>query len=151
VVASASEGGLEALQCLIDNDEDIQGKTAGSCATVRTGLWWHPDALQCLIDNDEDIWTSEQNRLDASSIMIKHGVGFQKSTLFGKSLQAVRTTWQHVRTMSSISEYSRVSFERRKDFSEDRPDARSSFGSELDKNRITLFLKGYRRKPSGRG
>jgi hypothetical protein len=50
----------------------------------------------------------------------------RKSTLIGKSLQAVRTTWQHVQMMSSISEYSRVPFEHRKDFSEDRPDARSS-------------------------
>jgi hypothetical protein len=43
--------------------------------------------------------------------MVQHGVGFQKSTLFGKSVQSVRTTWQHVRTMSSISKYSRVPFE----------------------------------------
>jgi hypothetical protein len=34
--------------------------------------------------------------------------------------------WQHVRTMSSISEYSIVPFERGKDFNEDRTDARSS-------------------------
>jgi len=65
--------------------------------------------------------------------------------VFGKSLQAVRTTWQHVRTIFSNSEYSRVLFERGKDFREDRPDARSS---RLD---VTLFLKGYRRKPSEHG
>jgi hypothetical protein len=74
----------------------------------------------------EDVRTSEQHRPDARSISIQQGVGFQKSTLFGKSLQAVRTTWQHVRLMSSISEYSRVPFKRRKDFSKDHPDARSS-------------------------
>jgi hypothetical protein len=68
----------------------------------------------------------QSNDLDARSISIQQGVGFQKSTLLGKSLQAVRTTWQHIRTMSSILEYSRVSFERGKNFSEDRPDARSS-------------------------
>jgi hypothetical protein len=62
----------------------------------------------------------------ARSISIQQRVGFQKSTLFGKSLQAVQTMWQHVWTMSSISEYSRVLFEPKKDFSEDRSDARSS-------------------------
>jgi len=72
--------------------------------------------------NIEDVWTSEQHRPDARSFSIQQGVWFQKSTLFGKSLQAVQTTWQHVRTMSSSSEYSRVP-----------------------------FLKGYRRKPSRRG
>jgi hypothetical protein len=72
------------------------------------------------------IRTSEQHRPDARSISIQQGVGFQKLTLFRKSLQAVRTTWQHVRTMSSISEYSRVPCERGKDSNEDRPDARSS-------------------------
>jgi hypothetical protein len=47
----------------------------------------------------------------ARSICIQHGVGFQKSTLLGKALQVVRITWQHVRTLSSISEYSSVLFE----------------------------------------
>jgi hypothetical protein len=92
----------------------------------RTGLWKRLDAPQCPADNDEDARMSEQHRPDARSISIQQGVGFKKSTLFGKSLQAVRTTWQHVRAMSSILEYSRVSFERGKDFSEDRPEARSS-------------------------
>jgi hypothetical protein len=57
---------------------------------------------QCLIDNDKDVRTSEQHRPDARSIIVQHEVGFQKSTLIGKSLQAVRMTWQHVRTLSSI-------------------------------------------------
>jgi hypothetical protein len=68
--------------------------------------------------NIEDVRTSEQHYPDARSISIQQGVYFQKSTLFGKSLQAVRTMWQHIRTMSSNSEYSRVSFERGNDFSE---------------------------------
>jgi len=72
--------------------------------------------------NIEDVWTSEQHYSDIRSISIQQGVCFQKSTLFGKSLQTVRTTWQHVRTISSSSEYSRVPFERRRDFSEDRSD-----------------------------
>jgi hypothetical protein len=70
----------------------------------------------------EDVWTSEQHCLDARSTFSKlytlnicptrkvetmstKWVGFQKSTLFGKFLQDVRMTWQHVRTLSSISEY----------------------------------------------
>jgi hypothetical protein len=65
--------------------------------------------------NIEDVWTSEQYRSDARSISIQQGVCFQNSTLFRKFLQAVRTTWQHVRTMSSSSEYSRISFEHGKD------------------------------------
>jgi hypothetical protein len=111
----------------------IQDKTVGSYATVRTSLWRRLDAPQCLTDYDEDIRTSEQHRPDARSIMVQHGVGFQKLTLFGKSLQAIRT-------MSSISEYSRVPFERGKDFSEDRLDARSS---RLDVNLIKIELRCF--------
>jgi len=44
--------------------------------------------------NIEDVRTSEQHLLDARSNSIQQGVGFQKSTLFGKSLQDVRTTSQ---------------------------------------------------------
>jgi hypothetical protein len=65
--------------------------------------------------NIEDIRTSEQHRPNARLISIQQGVCFQKSTLFGKSLQAVRTTWQHIRMMSSSLEYSRVPFEHGKD------------------------------------
>jgi hypothetical protein len=101
-------------------------KTAGSCATVQTGLWRSQDAPQCPADNNEDVRTSEQHYPNARSISIQQGIGFQKSTLFRKSLQAVRMMWQHVRTMSSISKYCRVLFKRGKDFSEDRLDAQSS-------------------------
>jgi hypothetical protein len=90
--------------------------------------------------NIEDIRTSEQLCPVARSISIQQGVGFQKSTLFGKSLQDVRTTWQHVWTMSSILEYSRVLFERGKDFREDRPDARSS---HPDVNLIKIELRCF--------
>jgi hypothetical protein len=90
--------------------------------------------------NIEDVWTSEQHRPDARSFSIQQGVWFQKSTLFGKSLQAVQTTWQHVRTMSSSSEYSRVPFERGKDFSEDRPNTRSS---RPDVNLIKIELRCF--------
>jgi hypothetical protein len=90
--------------------------------------------------NIEDVRTSEQHRPDAMSISIQQGVCFQKSTLFGKSLQAVWTTWQQVRMMSTSSEYSRVPFEREKDFSEDLPDARSS---RLDMNLIKIELRYF--------
>jgi hypothetical protein len=108
--------------------------------SVRMGLWKCLDAPQCPADNDEDVRTSEQHRLDARSINIQQGIGFQKSTLFGKSLQAVRMTWQHVWTMSSISEYSGVPFERGKDFSEDHPDARSG---RPDMNLIKIELRCF--------
>jgi hypothetical protein len=52
--------------------------------------------------NIEDVQSSEQHRPDARSISILQGVYFQKSTLFGKSLQSVQTTRHHVRTMSCI-------------------------------------------------
>jgi hypothetical protein len=118
----------------------IQDKTTGSCATVRTSLWRHPDAPQCLTDNNEDIRTSQQHRPDARSISLQQGVEFQKSTLFGKSLQAVQTTWQHIRMMSNVSEYFRVPFEHGKDFSEDRLDARSS---RPDVNMIMIELRCF--------
>jgi hypothetical protein len=82
----------------------------------------------------------EQHRLDATSISIQQGVGFKKLTLFGKSLQAIRTTWQHVQMMSSILEYSRVPFERGKDFSEDSPDA---WSSRPDVNPIKIKLRCF--------
>jgi hypothetical protein len=63
------------------------------------GIWTPRSVLQI---NIEDIRTSEQHRLDARSISIQQGVCSQKSTLFGKFLQSVRTTRQHVRTMSSL-------------------------------------------------
>jgi hypothetical protein len=80
------------------------------------------------------------NRPDARSISIQQGVYFQKSTLFGKSLQAIRTTWQHFWTMSSSLEYSRFPFERGRDFSKDRPDARSS---RPDVNPIKIKLRYF--------
>jgi hypothetical protein len=50
------------------------------------GIWTPRSVLQI---NIEDVRTSEQHRPDARSISIQQGVRFQKSTLFGKSLQAV--------------------------------------------------------------
>jgi hypothetical protein len=108
------------------------------------GVWTPLSVLQI---NIEDIRTSKQHRPDAKSISIQQGVGFQKSTLFGKSLQAVRRTWQairrtwqHVRMMSCISKYSRVHFERGKDFSEDCLDARSSHQDVSPIKIVLVFL-----------
>jgi hypothetical protein len=99
------------------------------------GVWTPSSVLQINIEN---VWTSEQHRPDARSISIQQGLGFQKSTLFEKSLQAVWMTWQHVRTMSSILEYFRVPFERGKDFSKDRLDARSSL-PDVNPTKIELL------------
>jgi hypothetical protein len=99
---------------------------------------WTPRSISQI--NIEDVQTSAQHRLNAKSISIQQGVGFHKLTLFGKSLQAVQTTWQHVRTMSSISEYSRVLFEPGKDFSEDHPNARSI---RPDVNLIKIELRCF--------
>jgi hypothetical protein len=57
--------------------------------------------------NIEDVRTSEQHRPNTGSISIQQGVVFQKSTLFGKSLQSVRKARQHVQTMSSLYKPSR--------------------------------------------
>jgi hypothetical protein len=112
----------------------FHAKSTGSYATLQTSLWRHPDAPQCLADYVEDVRTTEQHLPDATSITIQHGVGFQKLTLLGKSLQVVRMTWQHVRTLSSISEYSSVPFEHR---NEDRLNSRPS-RPDVDLIRIEL-------------
>jgi hypothetical protein len=118
----------------------IQDKTAASCATVQTSLRRLLDAPQCLTDNDKDVRTSEQHLPGARSISIQQGVGFQKSTLFGKSLQVVRMMWQYVRSMSSISEYFRVPFEHGKGFREDCPDA---WSCRSDVNLIKIELRCF--------
>jgi hypothetical protein len=119
------------------HEESLQNPRQKQPVHVQPSGWAFEGVQQI---NIEDVWTSKQHRPDVRSISIRQGVGFQKSTLFGKSLQAVWTMWQHVRTMSSISEYSRVLFERRKDFSEDRPDARSS---RPDVNPIKIELRYF--------
>jgi hypothetical protein len=67
------------------------------------GVWTPRNVLQI---NIEDVRTLEQHRPDAWSINIQQGVYSQKSTLFGKFLQSVRTTRQHVWTMSSLCKLS---------------------------------------------
>jgi len=106
--------------------------------------------------NIEDVRTSEQHRPGAQSISIQQGVWSQKSTLWEisaihpddkatspddvQSLQAIRTTRQHVRTISNNSDNSRFSFERGTDFNEDRLDARSS---RPDANLIRIELSCF--------
>jgi hypothetical protein len=87
---------------------NFQAKSTGFCATIRTSLWRRSDAPQCLAYYIEVVRTTEQHLPDARSIIILHGVGFQKSTLLWKSLHVVLTTWQHVWALSNISEYSNV-------------------------------------------
>jgi len=112
-------------------------------------LWRSPDALQCLADYVEDVRTTEQHRPETRTIIIQYGVRFQKLTLFEKSLQVVRTMWQHVRTLSSISEFSNVPFECGNELYR-RPSgcAAKLSGCGLDNDRIALFLKGNCRRPS---
>jgi len=113
-----------------------QDKSAGSCETV-----WMPHSV-CQI-NVEDVQTLEQHRPNARSISIQQGVCFQKSTLFGKSLQSIRTTRQHVWKMFSICRpFGPLgnTFDRGKDFSEDCPDARSS---HPDANLIRIELRCF--------
>jgi hypothetical protein len=103
------------------------------------GVWTPRSVLQI---NVEDVRTTEQHRLDVRSISIQQGVVFQKLTLFGKSLQSVRTTWQHIRTISSNSDNSIFLFERGNDFSEDRPDPRSSRpNANLIRIELRCFLR----------
>jgi hypothetical protein len=79
---------------------NFQVRTAGSCATVRTGLWRSLDSPQCLKASALKTSGHQTNTVwmlgQASPIL--HGVGFQQSTLFGKFLQDVWTT-------SNIPEY----------------------------------------------
>jgi len=77
-------------------NQPVPGQPSGQAVEV---VWTPRSVLQI---NVEDVRTTEQHRLDARSISIQQGVVFQKLTLFGKSMQSVRTTQQHVRTMSSI-------------------------------------------------
>jgi hypothetical protein len=95
--------------------EDIHEESLQIPSQINRFLCNHLDAPQCLTDNDEDVRTSKQHCLDARSIIVQHEVGFKKSTLIGKSLQVVWTSWQHVWTLSSISKYSSILFERRKE------------------------------------
>jgi hypothetical protein len=64
------------LKIFMKNPCKFQGKSTGSCATVRTGLWRCPDAPQCPR-------VLRWRRPDSRSINIQQGVGFQKSTLLG--------------------------------------------------------------------
>jgi hypothetical protein len=52
--------------------------------------------------NIEDVRALEHHSPDARSISIQQGICFQKLTMFGKFLQFVRATRQHVWTMSSL-------------------------------------------------
>jgi hypothetical protein len=74
----------------------ILGKASRAAEVQPSGrafesVWAPCNVLQI---NIEDVRTSKQHRPDARSISIQQRVCFQKSTLFGKSLQAVWTTWQ---------------------------------------------------------
>jgi hypothetical protein len=106
----------DAIQCSTSNRVSVSDTNMGRQLQIVRTMWCsRPDALlgkasraaevqpsrrafesvrmprSFLQINIEDVRTSEQHRPDASSISIQQGVCFQKSTLFGKSLQAART------------------------------------------------------------
>jgi hypothetical protein len=68
---------------------------------------------------------SEQYRPDARLISIQQRVGFQKSTLL-RSLCKLSRRRGNTSERCPVFQNSRVPFERGKDFSEDRPNTRSS-------------------------
>lgn len=115
----------------------FQAKSTGSCETVQTRLWRRPDAPQCLTNNNKDVYKSEQHYLDARSIIIQHEVGFQKSTLIGKSPQAVRTTWQHIGSCPAFQNIPVFRSNATRSYSEDHPDAWLSC-SDVDLTKIEL-------------
>jgi len=90
--------------------------------------------------NIEDVRTSEQHCPDARSIKYSTRRWISEvDTVWEVSARLpddVETVWK----MSSISEYSRISFECEKDFSEDRPDARSS---RLEVNPLKIELRCF--------
>jgi len=134
-----------------------QDKSAGSCATVRTGLWKRPDTPQCLTNKH---WRRPNvratpskrsvNQYSIRSLFSEVDTVWEVSTIRPvnkatrlddvQSLQAVWTTWQYVRMISSNSDNSIIKFERGNDFSEDRPDARSS---RPDVNLIKIELRCF--------
>jgi hypothetical protein len=136
---------------------NFQVRTVGSCATVWAGLWRRSDAPQCPTDKH---WRRPEVRATPSGHSVNQ---YSTRSLFSEIhivwkvsairpddsasrpddvhyLQAVRTTGQHVQTISSNSDNSKCPFERGKDFSEDRPDA---WSSRPDANLIRIELRYF--------
>jgi hypothetical protein len=138
---------------------NFQVRTAGSYATVQTVIWRRPDAPWCLEASALKMSGRQSNTvqtlgqaspISTRSLFLEVDTVWEVSTICPddeatrpddvQSLQAVRTTRQHVRTISSNSNNSRFPFERWKDFNEDRPDARSR---RLGANLIKIELRGF--------
>jgi len=90
----------------------FQVRITGSCATFRTGLWRRPDVPQCLEASALKTFGRQGNTIQ------KLG---QSSPIFTQSWILVDTylgsfckTWQHVRTLPSVPEYSRFPLRTRK-------------------------------------
>jgi hypothetical protein len=134
-----------------------QDKLADSYATVWTSLWRRPDTPQCLTDKH---WRRSDVRATPCGRSVNQ---YSTRSLFSEIdtvwevfairpddyatrpddvqyLQTVRTTRQHVQTISNSSDNSRFPFERGKDFSKDRLDARSS---RLDTKLIRIELRCF--------
>jgi hypothetical protein len=102
------------------------------------GVWTPLSVQQFYV---EDVQTTEQHCLNARSISIKQGVGFQKSTLLGSLYKPSGRrgnksgrcpAFQNIPVFHSNAEMS---------YSEDRPDARSS---PPDADLIKIELRCFR-------
>jgi len=127
-----------------------QDKSVSSCATIWTGLWRRPDALQCPTDKHwrrQDVRATPSgrtvNQYSTRSLLSEIHTVWEVSAIRPndvQSLQDVRTTRQHIQTISCNSDNSRIPFECGNDIDEDRPDARSS---RPDANLIKIELRGF--------
>jgi hypothetical protein len=136
--------------------------------SVRTTRTFHPDVPQCPTDKHWrrlDIRATPSRRLvnqySTRSLFSKIDTDWEVSVFRPDDsashpddvhyLQAVQTTRQHVRTIYSNSNNSRIPFERGKDFSEDCPDAWSSRpDAHLIMTGYALFLKDIAKtRPDG--
>jgi hypothetical protein len=147
-----SQATVRAMWCSRSNALQL----ATSVLTMRT---FHPDAPQCPTDKHwrrPDVRATPSgrsvNQYSTRSLFSEIDTDWEVSVFRPDDsasrpndvhyLQAIRTTRQHVRTIYSNSDNSIIPFERRKDFSEDRPDARSSRpDAHLIRIRYALFLK----------
>jgi hypothetical protein len=105
------------LEDVHEDSLKIPRQKIGSYAIVRTSLWRRPDASQCLkasaLKTSGHQGNTVQTLGQASAISTRSWISVD--TVRVSFCKDVRTTWQHVRTLSSISKYSGLLFERGKE------------------------------------